>query len=144
MDTDDFVALLLDEKTFAEDAMVIALKITVTGEKVIPGFVQTATENETVCAVFLRELGERGLQTDQGLPCVIDGAKGLRARRSRLSPAPRRGSNAVSGISGRTSSSPWPKVGGSSDVGSFRRPARSPPIPGPRPPCSLFARRCGS
>jgi len=74
----DVVALLLDGKTFAEDEIVIALGITVTGEKVILGFVQTATENERVCAALLRELIERGLQIEQGLLCVIDGAKGLR------------------------------------------------------------------
>jgi putative transposase len=74
----DFVALVLDGKTFAEDSMVIALGITLAGEKVILGFVQTATENETVCAAFLRELVERGLRVEQGLLCVIDGAKGLR------------------------------------------------------------------
>jgi len=45
LDTFDVVALLLDGKTFAEDAMVIALGITMTGEKVILGFAQTATEN---------------------------------------------------------------------------------------------------
>jgi putative transposase len=74
----DFVALVLDGKTFAEDEMVIALGITVTGEKVLLGFVQTATENEQVCAAFLRELVERGLKTEHGLLGVIDGAKGLR------------------------------------------------------------------
>lgn len=78
LDGDDLVALILDGKTFAEDSMVIALGITVTGEKVILGFVQTATENERVCAAFLRELVERGLHYEQGLLCVIDGAKGLR------------------------------------------------------------------
>ena len=31
-----------------------------------------------MCAAFLRELVERGLQTEQGLLCVIDGATGLR------------------------------------------------------------------
>ncbi len=74
----EFVALVLDGKTFADDSMVIALGITGTGEKVLLGFVQTATENERVCAAFLRELVERGLRYDQGLLCVIDGAKGLR------------------------------------------------------------------
>jgi putative transposase len=74
----DLVALILDGKTFAADAMVIALGITLQGEKLLLGFVQTGTENETVCAAFLRELGERGLRTDQGLLCVIDGSKGLR------------------------------------------------------------------
>ncbi len=78
LDAYDVVALVLDGKTFAEDAMVLALGVTLTGEKVLLGFVQTATENERVCAAFLRELVERGLKTDQGLLCVIDGAKGLR------------------------------------------------------------------
>ncbi|MGH7372287.1 MAG: IS256 family transposase, partial [Candidatus Methylomirabilales bacterium] len=74
----DCVALVLDGKTFAEDSLVIALGITVTGEKILLGFVQTATENERVCAAFLRELVDRGLKTDQGLLCVLDGAQGLR------------------------------------------------------------------
>ncbi len=74
----EFVTLVLDGKTCAEDQLVIALGITVTGEKMLLGFVQTATENERVCAAFLRELLERGLQVDQGFVCVIDGAKGLR------------------------------------------------------------------
>jgi putative transposase len=78
LDGYDFVALLLDGKTFATDAMVVALGITVTGEKVVLGFVQTATENARVCAAFLRELVARGLRTAQGLLCVVDGAKGLR------------------------------------------------------------------
>ena len=78
LDAYDVIALVLDGKTFAEDAMVIALGITATGEKVLLGFVQTATENETVCAAFLRELVARGLKTDQGLLIVLDGAKGLR------------------------------------------------------------------
>lgn len=79
LDHYNIVALLLDGKTFAEDAMVIALGVTLTGEKILLGFVQTATENEQVCAAFLRDLGERGLQYAQGLLCVIDGSKGLRA-----------------------------------------------------------------
>ena len=75
----DFVALFLDGKSFAEDQMVIALGVTLRGEKVILGFVQTATENQTTCAAFLRSLVERGLRYDEGLLLVIDGAKGLRA-----------------------------------------------------------------
>ncbi|MFQ5657828.1 MAG: transposase, partial [Candidatus Methylomirabilales bacterium] len=56
----------------------IAPGITLTGEKVLLGFVQSATENERGCAGFLRELAARGLQYAQGLLVVIDGAKGLR------------------------------------------------------------------
>ena len=44
----DIVALFMDGKTFADDEMIIALGVTLTGEKVILGLVQTATENEKV------------------------------------------------------------------------------------------------
>ena len=77
MDAYDFVALFLDGKTFAEDEMVIALGITLSGEKVILGFIQAGTENERVCSEFLQGLLGRGLRIDQGLLCIIDGAKGL-------------------------------------------------------------------
>jgi putative transposase len=73
----DLVALFLDGKTFQEDEMIIALGITLSGEKIILGFVQTGTENERVCSEFLQSLLERGLRIDQGLLCILDGAKGL-------------------------------------------------------------------
>ncbi len=79
VDRPDFIALFLDGKTFAEDELVLALGITVCGEKVVLGFVQTATENEAVVTAFLQQLVGRGLRWEQGLLCVIDGAKGLRA-----------------------------------------------------------------
>jgi putative transposase len=75
----DLVALLLDGKTFAEDEMVSAVGVTITGEKVLLGFVQTATENRKVCAAFLRTLLERGLRVELGLLVVTDGAKGRHA-----------------------------------------------------------------
>lgn len=74
----DLVALFLDGKTCGDDEIVIALGITISGEKVVMGFVQTATENELVCTQFLRSLIERGLNVSQGLLCVIDGSTGLR------------------------------------------------------------------
>jgi len=74
----DLVGLFLDGKTFGPDEMVIALGVTLAGEKAALGFVQTATENEAVCTAFLRSLVERGLKYDQGLLVVLDGAKGLR------------------------------------------------------------------
>jgi putative transposase len=79
LETYDLVALLLDGKTFAEDEMVTAVGVTITGEKVLLGFVQTATENRKVCAAFLRELVERGLQIEAGVLVVTAGAKGLHA-----------------------------------------------------------------
>ena len=76
---EDVVALVLDGKTFADATMVIALGITLSGEKRFLGFVETNTENEKVLTPFLRSLVERGLDVSQGLLVILDGAKGLRA-----------------------------------------------------------------
>ena len=62
----DLVAVFLDGKTFAEDTMVIALGITMDGEKVPLDFGQTDTENARVLAPFLRSLVERGLDLSRG------------------------------------------------------------------------------
>ena len=70
---------MLDGKTFAESTMVVALGITMTGEKRFLGFVETDTENEKVLTPFLRSLVERGLDVSQGLLLILDGGKGLRA-----------------------------------------------------------------
>ncbi|MGH7631947.1 MAG: IS256 family transposase [Gemmatimonadales bacterium] len=79
LDDTQWLVLVLDGKTFAADQLVIALGVTTTGEKRLLGLVQTATENQTVCASFLRELVERGFASDGQLLVVLDGAKGLRA-----------------------------------------------------------------
>jgi transposase-like protein len=73
----DLVALFLDGKAFAEDEIVIAVGVTLTGDKVILGLIQAASENAAVCRDFLRSLVARGMRFDQGLLCVVDGAKGL-------------------------------------------------------------------
>ena len=75
----DFVTLFIDGKSFAEDEMIISLGVMITGEKIVLGFVQAATENERVIKSFLNHLIERGLIIEQELLCVIDGAKGLRS-----------------------------------------------------------------
>ena len=73
----DFVALFMDGKSFGDDEMVIAVGVTLEGQKVILGMVQTASENASVCRDFLKSLVARGLQYEQGLLCVLDGAKGF-------------------------------------------------------------------
>ena len=75
----DIVAIFLDGKTFADMTMVIAVGITLTGEKHVLGFVETGTENEKVLTPFLQSLCDRGLDHSQGLLVIIDGGKGLRA-----------------------------------------------------------------
>ncbi|MDX1440427.1 MAG: IS256 family transposase [Rubricoccaceae bacterium] len=76
---DDVVAIFVDGKTFADATMVVALGVTMSGEKRFLGFVETDTENEPVLTTFLRSLMERGLNISHGILAIIDGGKGLRA-----------------------------------------------------------------
>ena len=76
---EDVVVVVLDGKTFAAATMVIALGLTLSGEKRFLGFVETDTENERVLTPFLRSLVERGLDVSQGTLVILDGGKGLRA-----------------------------------------------------------------
>ena len=76
---EDYVALFLDGKTFADATMVIALGVTLEGDKRFLGFVETDTENGKVLSAFLRSLLGRGLDISRGILVIIDGGKGLRA-----------------------------------------------------------------
>ena len=67
------VVALVHGKTFAEATMVVALGITMTGDKRFLGVVETDTENEKVLTPFLRSLVERGLDVSQGLLVIVDG-----------------------------------------------------------------------
>lgn len=73
----DFVAMIMDGKAFGDDEIVIAIGVTIEGIKVILGIIQAASENQTVCKEFLKGLIDRGLKYEQGLLCVVDGAKGF-------------------------------------------------------------------
>jgi putative transposase len=73
----DIVAIFMDGKYFAENQMVIALGVTMSGEKIILGFVETSTENHAVCRDFINRLKERGLNVAQEILFIIDGGKGL-------------------------------------------------------------------
>ena len=59
----DLVALFLDGKSFADEEIIIALGVTLDGQKIPLG--------------FLSDLVDRGLQYEAGLLVVMDGAKGL-------------------------------------------------------------------
>ena len=77
LDDYDFVALFVDGKTFADEEMVIALGVTTDGQKILLGFVETATENERVCRALIQDLIRRGLRYEEGLLVLLDGSKGL-------------------------------------------------------------------
>jgi len=73
----DIVAIFMDGKTLAENEIVIALGITMDGDKVLLGFIETNTENHVVCKNFINGLIDRGLCTENEILFVIDGGKGL-------------------------------------------------------------------
>jgi len=74
---EDIVAILVDGKTFADSDMIIALGINLKGEKIVLGFIEAGTENNTVIERFMRDLVDRGLSTEYEILFIIDGAKGL-------------------------------------------------------------------
>ena len=74
----DIVAVFLDGKHFQEHEMVTALGVTIEGEKVLLGFVETSTENHKVCKEFLLGLKARGLNLEAEMLFIVDGGKGLR------------------------------------------------------------------
>jgi putative transposase len=57
---------------------VVALAITTEGVKIPLGLWEGSTENATVATALLSDLVERGLDPEQGILFVIDGAKALR------------------------------------------------------------------
>lgn len=73
----DIVAIFIDGKCFAENEMVIALGVTLEGEKIVLGFVETSTENHVVCREFLNDLKRRGLRLEQEILFVVDGGRGI-------------------------------------------------------------------
>ena len=78
-DGEQFIAIIIDGKSFARETMIAVLGITVRGEKRMLGLRQGATENAQVCKELLESLRERGVATDVPTLFVLDGAKALAA-----------------------------------------------------------------
>lgn len=71
-------ALMIDGLEVCERTHVVALGITTEGVKVPLGLWEGSTENTTVARSLLSDLVDRGLDPEQGILFVIDGAKALR------------------------------------------------------------------
>lgn len=74
----DIIAIFIDGKRFAEYGMIVALGITLEGQKIVLGFIESASENGEVCQDFLEGLKTRGLRSDQEILFIIDGSKGMK------------------------------------------------------------------
>lgn len=78
LDDVELVGMFIDGIDFAGHTVVIALGVTVTGEKVPLGLWAGSTENSTVTTALLTNLVERGLRVTGPMLFVIDGSKALR------------------------------------------------------------------
>lgn len=74
----DLLALLIDSQQLGEECITVAIGIDKQGHKQVLGLWQGATENSTVVRALLEDLVERGLNCQDKLLVVIDGAKALR------------------------------------------------------------------
>ena len=73
----DFTAIFIDGKRFAEEGIVVAVGITLKGEKIILGIEQMNTENHRALGQFFDKLITRGLRFEEGLLFIVDGSKGI-------------------------------------------------------------------
>ena len=71
-------AMMIDGIDLKGRTNVVALGITTDGVKIPLGLWEGSTENATVATALLSDLVERGLDAEQGVLFVIDGAKALR------------------------------------------------------------------
>src|SRR5271165_1842239 len=73
----DVAVVMVDGLDVAGQCVVVALVITADGTKVPVGLWLGDTENKTVVTALLADLVARGLDSNQGILCVLDGAKAL-------------------------------------------------------------------
>ncbi len=71
-------AMMIDGIELDERTHVVCLGITTEGVKIPLGLWEGSTENATVARALLADLVDRGLDPEQGILFVIDGAKALR------------------------------------------------------------------
>ncbi|MBN4053151.1 transposase [bacterium AH-315-L15] len=64
----DIIVIFMDGKCFADNEIIIALGVTLGGEKIILGAIEAGTENKKVVWDFLIQLQERGLQSNREDP----------------------------------------------------------------------------
>lgn len=75
----DFTGLVIDGKSCADELILIAIGITLNGQKIPLGIAQMGSENERAVSEFLVGLETRGFSAEEGLLVVIDGSKGIHA-----------------------------------------------------------------
>lgn len=73
----DFICIFIDGKRYADQGILVALGITMDGEKIILDIEQSHSESSLATGQLLDRLIERGLRYKEGLLFIVDGSKGL-------------------------------------------------------------------
>ncbi|MFO7447798.1 MAG: transposase [Ignavibacteriaceae bacterium] len=73
----DFIGLVIDGKYLSKEQVVIALGITITGDKIPLSFIHSTTENNESTGELLKELIRRNFNFRQGILTITDGSTGL-------------------------------------------------------------------
>jgi transposase-like protein len=73
----DFIGLIIDGKYLQREQVVIAMGITIKGDKIPLGFIHTTTEDSKSIKELLRDLIRRNFKFREGIFTITDGATGL-------------------------------------------------------------------
>ena len=73
----DFICLVIDGKYLQKEQVVIALGITMSGDKIPLGFIHSTTENSKSINGLLKDLIRRNFKFTEGLLTITDGSTGL-------------------------------------------------------------------
>jgi len=74
----DIIALIIDGKSLFKEGVIICMGVTIKGEKIVLGFIQSTTENHRSIKQLLKQLIRRGLNFYKGILVVSDGSKGIK------------------------------------------------------------------
>ncbi len=74
----DIIAIFIDAKRYADDGIIVALGVTLDGNKHVLGVEQIHSENAKAIEQWLDRLIERGLKFENGILFIIDGSKGIK------------------------------------------------------------------
>lgn len=78
LSNENFFAIMIDGIKIADRCVIVAMGITLKGEKKIIGLREGNTENSEVCKDLLESFKERGMDPKDAILFVIDGSKALR------------------------------------------------------------------
>jgi transposase-like protein len=73
----DIIAIFIDAKRYADDGLIVAMGVTMDGDKIVLGIEHIHSENALVIEQWARNLITRGLKFEQGILFIIDGSKGI-------------------------------------------------------------------